>query len=176
MRFSVSVAVAIVTITFCAVALAPAWAIDSGAETGKAPDFNLPDLDGKMVNLSDDPGKLVVINFWATWCGYCVAEIPSMNSFAEKMKDEPLIFLSINIDDMSTEDVKRFATDKKIAFPVLLDPKGDTSQKYGVEGLPYNVVISSSGKIVGKSSGQRNWDDQNLISYFRGLMKKNKLD
>jgi peroxiredoxin len=174
MKFSASVAVAIVTIAFYVGVLAPAWAIDSGAETGKAPDFTLPNLDGKTVNLSDSSGKLVVINFWATWCGYCVAEIPSMNSFAEKMKDEPLIFISINVDDMSTEDVKRFASDKKIAFPVLLDPKGNTSQKYGVEGLPYNVIISPSGKIAGKSSGQRNWDDQNLISYFRGLMKQDK--
>lgn len=173
MRISINVAIALLTIAFWAGILTPAWATDSAKEVEKAPNFTLPNLAGETVNLSDSSGKLVVINFWATWCGYCVAEIPSMNTFAEKIKDEPFVFLSINLDDMSAEDVKRFASDKKIAFPVLLDPKGNTSQKYGVEGLPYNIVINSSGKIVGKSSGQRNWDDQNLIAYFRGLMKKN---
>jgi len=90
-----------------------------------APNFSLPDLEGKKVSLTDFKGKVVLLNIWATWCAPCVEEMPSMEKLYQELKGEDFELLAISVDESGAEAVKPFLEKLKIGFPVLLDTKGE---------------------------------------------------
>jgi len=110
-----------------------------------APDFTLPDLKGTEVSLSQFRGKVVFINFWATWCGYCRDEMPDLDAFQEEHPNE-LVVLAVALDDPSA--VEAFVKEGGYTLRVLVDPQKSTGQTYGVRYLPTTVVIDASGRIV----------------------------
>lgn len=113
-----------------------------------APDFELKDLSGKMVKLSDFRGKAVVLNFWATWCPPCKTEIPWFEDLQNKYGNQGLAVVGVALDDSSDADIAQFAKDMKMNYPVLLG-KEETSDLYGgVEALPTTFYIDRSGKII----------------------------
>ena len=117
----------------------------------KAPNFELKTLTGEKVMLSDFKGKKVFINFWATWCPPCVKEIPTIQQFYEQHADnENLVILAINATDqeLKADNVKQFAHEYGISFPILLDEKGDVSINYEVLTIPTSVIINEEGMIV----------------------------
>lgn len=125
-----------------------------------APDFTLNDLNGKPVKLSDYKGKIVLLNFWGTWCKYCVDEMPDLNeAHKEISKNGEAVILAVN--DTSTEKpgdagvkaVKDFAKQYKLSMPVVLDMDGSITAKYGVSGYPTTFVIDKDGSIYGYQSG-----------------------
>jgi cytochrome c biogenesis protein CcmG/thiol:disulfide interchange protein DsbE len=113
-----------------------------------APEFTLKDADGKTVSLSDYKGKVVLLNFWATWCGPCKIEIPWLIEFEKKYKDRGFSVLGVSMDEEGWEIVKPYLAKNKVNYRVLL---GDdvVAQKYGgVDSLPTTFVIDSSGRIA----------------------------
>lgn len=122
-----------------------------------APDFTLRTLDGKAVQLSDYRGKRVIVNFWATWCPPCRAEIPDFQKLYEK-KDVEILAVNLTETEESTEEVKGFIKEYGMTFPVLMDKRSDVSTTYQVRAYPTSYMIDSNGRIQFVAMGALNND------------------
>ena len=112
----------------------------------KAANFTVKSLSGKNIKLSEQRGKVVILNFWATWCAPCKKELPYFNQLYGKYKHVGLEILGINIDKTSGE-AKRMSNDFSLAFPILPDPSGKVSDLYGIRSMPTTYVIGKDGRI-----------------------------
>jgi peroxiredoxin len=138
----------------------------------KAPNFCLEDLEGKKLELKHFKGKLVFLNFWATWCGPCKEEMPTMERLYQKSKEKDFVFLAISVDYEGKQSVKEFIKNKHYTFPVLLDPKCKVLGLYKVKGIPTTVFIDRDGRIVGKTTGPRDWNSPEAVSLLDSLLEK----
>ena len=138
-----------------------------GVQVGNpAPDFQLQDLDGQPVALSNLRGKAVLLNFWATWCPPCRREMSYIQEIYDEWPEEWLVVLAINIGE-SASKVREFIQNYGLSFPVLLDTKEDVAQKYNIRGIPTTFFIDKDGiirvKIVGafpsKAAIERNLNE-----------------
>ena len=116
-------------------------------------DFTLTDLKGREWTFKDLRGKVVLVNFWATWCPPCRKEIPDLDALYKRFKGQGLVILGVS-DDTPTK-VRTFAREKKIAYPVLLDPGSKVKKLYSVEGIPMSFVYARNGKLVAESMDMR---------------------
>jgi peroxiredoxin len=150
-----------------------AVSLDAAPQVGKlAPSFTLADVNGKKVTLSEYSGKVILINFWATFCGPCKAEMPSLNSLFLEFKKDGLIVLAISTDD-SEKPVQSFIKEKNIAFSVLMDKDQEVYfDQYGVLGLPTSFIIDRDGVIVDKIRGERVWDAPDMKEKIRMFLSK----
>jgi peroxiredoxin len=122
------------------------YAMSSHLQEKAAPDFTLKLLDGSTFRLSDHLGKKVIIlNFFATWCGPCKKEMPELTSFLEKHRDEPLIMIGIDGGE-SHRKVRSFVSEYGVTFPVGID-KGSIQESYGVRSFPTTVLIGADGTV-----------------------------
>jgi thiol-disulfide isomerase/thioredoxin len=128
--------------------------------TGPAPAFVLSGTDG-AVNLAQYRGKLVYLDFWASWCGPCKQSFPWMNEMQAKYGKQGLQVIGINLD-MKSEDGRRFLSTTPAQFIVAFDPNGDTPRKYQVKGMPTSVLIGRDGKIISEHMGFNNKDRDDL--------------
>ena len=122
-----------------------------------APDFTLEDTNGNKVTLSALRGKVVMVNFWATWCPPCKEEMPSMERLNKFMADEDFVMLAINADDNGREVVPDFLKKNPHDFTVLYDDQGAVKQRYGVYKMPESFIINKDGTIVEKVVGAIDW-------------------
>jgi peroxiredoxin len=118
----------------------------SELEGKPAPQFKLDSLEGKPVALAGLSGKVVVLDFWATWCGPCRASLPHLNELYNELKDKGVAVYAIDQQE-DKQDVLDFVTETKLTLPVLLDAEGKVGAQYGVEGIPQTVVIGRDGKV-----------------------------
>jgi peroxiredoxin/Cu/Ag efflux protein CusF len=132
----------------------------SGAATLPAPDFTLPSLSAKSVRLADLRGKVVVLNFWATWCLPCRAEMPALDALYQLYRDRGLDVVGVNLDKLSTTTVEDFLKEVKVTFRVVLDPSWSTAQAYKVVGLPTTYLIDRAGNVVVREVGERDWTNE----------------
>jgi peroxiredoxin len=116
-------------------------------------EFVLSDLQGKTWDLRKLRGKVVLVNFWATWCPPCRKEMPDLEALYERFKDRGFVVLAITDEDAGK--VKAFLADKKIAYPILLDPGAKTQEPFAVHGIPKNFVFDRDGKLVAQSIDMR---------------------
>ena len=125
------------------------------AETGRkaAPDFALKDLNGNTAKLSDYRGKVVLLNFWATWCGPCKIEIPWFIEFEQTYKDRGFAVLGVAMDDEGWEAVKPYLLSRKINYRVVLGNDAVAQQYGGIDSLPTTFVIDRGGKIASTHEG-----------------------
>lgn len=141
--------------------------------TGKgdaAPDFTLTTLDGKEVSLSDYKGKKVVLNFWASWCPPCKAEMPHMQNYYEDMTEEDNVeILAVNLTnkDNGLDEVTSFVEDYGLTFPIPMDEEGQVGNAYKVIPIPTTYMIDTSGIIQNMIVGPM--DEQMLIDYVDKL-------
>ena len=147
--------------------------ISSGLSEGidTAPDFTLVNLEGQKVTLSSYKGKVVVLNFWGTWCEPCKSEMPSLNAFYLEYRGKGLVVLAVSIDQ-SEEAVKSFIAQTGYSFPVLLDNQREVYfDTYGLFGLPISVIIGRNGTIFQKVIGEAAWDSPQMADKMRKLLE-----
>jgi peroxiredoxin len=111
-----------------------------------APNFTLPDLNGKQIHLTDFLGKPVLVNFWASWCSPCKSEMPTFQEIYKEFEPQGFVLLTINNRE-NRNVVQNFITEKALTFPVLLDIDGSISTKYQVDSLPTTVFVGKDGEI-----------------------------
>jgi Peroxiredoxin len=134
----------------------------------KAPDFSLKTSTGQSIVLSKLKGKIVVVNFWATWCGPCRAEIPGFMEVYEKYKSKGLEIVGVSLDQGGWEDVKPFAQKFNISYPVVLGNQRIAEQYGDIDAIPTTFIIDKDGNIVGRHIGYMKKEDfENAIkSHF----------
>jgi peroxiredoxin len=136
-----------------------------------APDFELTDIDDNMHRLSDYRGKVVIVNFWATWCPPCRFELPSMEKLWQAVQKEGVVMLAINIGE-DADTIFTFTADYPVTFPLLLDRDSSVIQKYPVLGVPTSFIIDPRGRIIYRAVGTREWDDKQIIQTILALKTK----
>ncbi|HLQ96948.1 MAG TPA: TlpA disulfide reductase family protein [Pseudogracilibacillus sp.] len=137
--------------------------IDSEKEVGlsqgdEAPDFELETLDGESVSLSDFRGEKVMVNFWATWCPPCRAEMPDMQDFHEDYDDAVILSVNLRETENSDRNVEEFLDEYGITFDVLSDEDSSVGNTYGAQALPTSYLINTDGTIDNKAVGPLNYD------------------
>ena len=135
-----------------------------------APDFTLRDLEGKQVRLSQYRGKVVLLNFWATWCAPCRLEMPTMEKAYRKYKDQGFEVVAVSVDAGPKSAVLQFLQEFGLTFQVLLDPHMDILHQFHSFSLPTSVVIDRRGVIRSRELGYRDWTDQESTKLITGLL------
>jgi len=139
-------------------------------ENPPAPDFVLQDVEGNPHRLADFRGKPVVLNFWATWCAPCRAEMPSMQRAHESVADEGIAIVAINVGD-DADSIQRFLAEVPVDFPLPMDTDMKVVQAYAARGLPTTFVIDPDGRLVYSAAGDREWDDPKILDQVRALIR-----
>lgn len=135
-----------------------------------APQFALSDLSGKMVSLQDLRGKVVLLNFWATWCGPCKREIPSLERLYQKRRDKGFVILAVNTERTSASTVSSFTEKYGMSFPILLNPQADVANNYWIRAIPTSFLLDKKGVIRWKIVGGREWDDSGVLNRVDQLL------
>ncbi|MEP6888630.1 MAG: TlpA disulfide reductase family protein [Nitrospirales bacterium] len=169
--------ITLVSIVILAVTFGIVWLQSAKYEpltVGKeAPDFALPNLEDKSVRLSDYRGKVVFLNFWATWCKPCREEMPSMEVLYKNFDRDGLVVLAISIDRVTTKkDIPPFVSSMNLTFPVLVDSWGQTDKRYKLMGVPETYIIDQQGILREKIIGPRDWTVLDNLQTITGLLKR----
>jgi len=142
------------------------------AEGDKAPEFTLRDMNGREIRLADFSGKVVMLNFWATWCPPCKGEIPSMARLNRQMAGQPFQMLAVSIDSDGKGAVQRFFPNNGAPIPVFLDPENKVSGRYGTTKVPETYIIGKNGVILKKIIGPLEWDQPEVVAFLNRAMGK----
>jgi peroxiredoxin len=145
---------------------------ERGAAGTSAPDFPFQ-LDGREIHLSALRGKVIVLNFWATWCPPCVEEMPSLNRLHQHIAPLGAMVLGVSVDE-NQHAYEKFLREHQIAFPNHRDPSRHTPSSYGTEMFPETYIIGKDGKIARKIIGPQQWDRPEMLDYLRGLIAEPK--
>lgn len=141
------------------------------ADKSKAQEFSLKDMDGKNWRLSELRGKVVLINFWATWCPPCRRELPSLERLWRLLGSENFVVLAIDVgEDADTVFAFTGTLEAAPSFPVLLDRDSAVLRNWPVKGLPTTFVVDKAGRIVFRAVGGRNFDSPELVEQLRVLL------
>ena len=149
----------------------PSEVLKSVVVADVAPDFQLEDTKGNEVSLSELRGKIVLINFWATWCPPCIEEMPSMERLNEVLAGDDFVMLAINTEENGRNVVPAFLEKTPYTFPILYDDKGVVQKRYGVYKFPESFIVGKDGKVVEKIIGPLDWSSPKTISYLKTLVK-----
>lgn len=133
------------------------------------PAFMLTTVEGKVLDFSQLRGKVVVLNFWATWCGPCKEEMPALDRLSRRFDPRDLAILTITTE-LERTSLQQFMKQLDSTLPVLLDEQRDVSLAFMVRGLPTTVLIAKNGTIVGRAVGPREWDGPDAIRLVEGLL------
>ena len=136
---------------------------------GAAPPLELTALDGRRHRLADYRGRVVLVNFWATWCAPCRAEMPSIERLRRSLEKEPFAVLAVNVGEDAAV-VRAFAREVPMNFPLLLDPDTKVSRAWGARALPMTFIVGPEGRIRYQALGERDWADVDIRARLRALM------
>jgi cytochrome c biogenesis protein CcmG, thiol:disulfide interchange protein DsbE len=162
---------------------------DRSGETGLnpgdlSPEFKLTDLSGSQVSIRDFKGKVVLLNFWATWCEPCVAEMPALEQLYNRLKSEGFVVVAVGTDD-TLDNIKDFQAKYSLDFPILFDAGGDIKTKFKVTGVPETFLLDREGRLtmlvdpdagqpVVRFIGPRNWDSPDIQAQLKDLLSATK--
>jgi peroxiredoxin len=135
-----------------------------------AEDFSLSTPAGGKFRLSEQRGKVVLVNFWATWCPPCLEEMPAMERLWSRHKDAGFVLVAISLDT-DPKKVSPFVSARQFSFPIALDPKMEIAEKYGVRALPSSFVIDRDGTVTGVALGPRSWDDSAAHGLVQAMLR-----
>ncbi|HEX3915339.1 MAG TPA: TlpA disulfide reductase family protein [Steroidobacteraceae bacterium] len=142
-----------------------------GDAAGPAPSFTLSTLAGQPSGLGAYKGQVVMVNFWATWCGPCQQEMPLLDQMYKKYKPAGFTLIGINVDK-ETPPVKQLLERKPVSFPVLLDPANQVSKAYHVDEMPSSVIIDRKGQIRYIHRGYKPGDENEYQDRIRQLIRE----
>lgn len=145
---------------------------ESPQEGYLAPGFSLKNLKGESVSLADFSGKVILLNFWATWCPPCRREIPSLERLYHLRKDTGFEIVAVSVDRTSLSKVASFAANYRMSFPVLVNPRGDVGQRYWMRSVPSSFLLDKKGIIRWKVIGAREWDDAQTLAKIDQLLSE----
>ena len=135
-------------------------------------DFVVKDLSGKEVEFKDFRGKVIFINLWATWCGPCRSEMPSIQELYNGMDKEKIVFVMLSLDEQNrSEKVKSYISQMGFSFPVFM-PQGQLANQLYVETIPTTFIIDKNGYIIAKEIGMRNYNTDKFKRYLEDLSSK----
>ena len=137
-----------------------------------APRFSLRNLKGNMEGLDDHLGKVIVVNFWATWCVPCVKEMSSFENLYRRYRSQGLTLLAVSLDKGDSSKVQEFADKHKLSFPILLDTKGVAEKLYPSFSIPFTYVIDKQGRVVARGDGAKNWESSETFEAVEHLLKQ----
>jgi peroxiredoxin len=146
-----------------ACATLPAWALDVGVP---APAFSLPSKDGATVSIEDYRGKVVYLDFWASWCGPCRQTFPWMNKMQQQFGEQGFAVVAVNVDKKQA-DADAFLQKIPASFTVLYDPKGKIPTQYEIMGMPSSVLIGRDGKVIAQHTSFRESEAAGLEAQIR---------
>jgi peroxiredoxin len=141
-------------------------------EPSAAPDFTLLSLGGQPTRLREFRGKLVLLNFWATWCAPCLHEMPSMERLYQTFKQTEFALLAVSMDRQGEGVARPFVENLKLTFPVLLDSTLEVSRQYSVRGLPTSYLIDPDGLLIGVVVGARDWHRTEAKALIAALLRQ----
>jgi peroxiredoxin len=134
-----------------------------------APDFSITADNGRTVSASNFGGKLLVLNFWATWCPPCIEEIPSLNAFSERFAGKGVVVLGISVDK-DEKAYKDFLARNRVTFLTARDPENRINLEYGTVKFPETYIIDSSGKVLRKIISAQPWMSERMIRDVESLL------
>lgn len=139
-----------------------------------APDVTLQTLTGASIAMKNLLGKAVLVNFWATWCTPCQWEMPLMENLYRAYKDRGFVILAISIDQGNADGVRAFVKDRKLTYPVALDPRHEAARQFGVTGLPATLLVGPDGYIKGVTYGPKEWDGKEARAVIESLLPRRR--
>ena len=171
---------ALLTVWWLVVLCAAAWGAVDGERLRQlgflvqegfeeAPAFTTVDATGNKATLEDYRGKVVLLNFWATWCPPCRLEMPDMERLYQEFRGQGLEIVAMNFME-TAEEVKAFAEEQKLTYPMLMDPRSEIAGQYGVMRLPETVLIGRQGEVIGKSIGFKAWYKDDVRELMAALL------
>jgi cytochrome c biogenesis protein CcmG, thiol:disulfide interchange protein DsbE len=134
----------------------------------RAPGFTLPQLPSGNLSLSQYKGRVVVLNFWATWCPPCVMETPSLEQFATDMKSSGVTVIGVSVDKDENQ-LKQFIQQFHLSYPVARDPSSELAHRYGTYKFPETYIIGRDGHVAEKIIGATNWTDPRMLTFVKSL-------
>ncbi|MCL4558066.1 MAG: TlpA family protein disulfide reductase [Deltaproteobacteria bacterium] len=144
--------------------------VPGGTSVGDVvPPFTLESIDGKSTSLYDLKDRLILVNFWASWCGPCNEEAPSLESAYKKLRQDGMVVVAISID-RHKKDVMSFVKKYSITFPVLMDTDEGVASEYGITGVPETFIVTQDHKLVKHIVGPLDWTSDTVIGYLQTLL------
>jgi peroxiredoxin len=140
---------------------------------GPPPPLTLKDLEGKTHRLADYKGKVVLINFWATWCAPCVQEMPSIQRLKDKLAGRPFVVLAVNLDEPESR-IQKFLAQMKVDFAILLDPEKKAARAWNARILPASFVVGANGTVRYTLVGEFEWDDPHMAARISELLPEKR--
>ncbi|MAF76452.1 MAG: redoxin [Idiomarinaceae bacterium] len=137
----------------------------------EAPDFTLKSRDGDNLRLSEERGNIVIVNFWASWCGPCREELPEFEALYQNYADMGVTVYAVNVDDQS-EKANKLLEDISVSFPVLYDPDGEVSELYDVSAMPTTVMIDRDGVARLMHKGYKSGDEAKYEEALHRLLRE----
>ncbi len=145
-----------------------------GPQVGSmAPNFTLEDLQHQSLSLESFRGKAILLNFWATWCGPCQMEMPSLESLYEKYRNRGFVVLGVSVDEEGWSAIQDFLKQVQISFPIVNDKNQDVSELYQTYRVPETYLIDSHGKIVSKFVGPQDYNREFFFKKVEGILPRN---
>ena len=165
--------IVLLTLWTAAVALAGATGLSAVYGRPAATDFEVERVDGTQVSLSDLKGRVVLVNFWATWCPPCRQEMPGIERAWSTLRSEGLEVLAVNVSE-SRDTVRGFLAETGLAedFRLVLDPGGAAMKAMEVRGLPTTIIVDKEGRSVYSAMGPREFDSPHIIGLMRELLEE----
>ncbi|SRR5690606_31294926 len=152
-------------------ACALAWPVAAEQLSGPAPDFTLESRSGGTVTLSELKGQVVMVNFWATWCGPCRQEMPHLEALYQRYKDLGFTLLGVNVED-NRAGADKWLAERPVSFPILFDPKNEVSKLYDVVAMPSTVMVGRDGTMRFIHHGYQPGYENDYQTQIRALLRE----